>query len=154
MILLTYAISTVCFAFSLYCNNMVLNILSIPAICCFSIVIHEMGHCIGCIINHNAITMVSTPLFAIKGNKVYIANTFIPKCYCGFIKNNNNALAYIGGPIMSLLLILVLTHIMIKTKILVIQWFVIIAGIVFMVNILPYKNNDMMMFCRELRKNK
>lgn len=154
MKIIAYVISLICFVVSLCHYSEILMVLSVPIMVFITVFIHEMGHYIGCKINNNIVTSINTPLFVIKGNKANIINTLFPKCYCGFIKKHNNALAYIGGPIMSLLLILVLIYIMIKTKMVVMRWFVIIAGIAFTVNILPYKNNDMMMFCRELRKNK
>lgn len=152
MCVLIYSLSFICYLLSFFYANFALLVLSIPFLLLLCAIIHELGHCLGCCINSNTITVIATPIFTYNRGKISIVNTFIPKSYCSFIKSKDDSLVYILGPIISLLFVLLTGGIYILFEKHSLAILSIVAIVVFLINIVPGKNGDLISFIKEKNK--
>lgn len=149
MSILLYLPSFICYILSFFYNSIALFVLSIPFLLLLCAIVHELGHCLGCYINSNKITIIVTPLFEYKNGKISIVDTLIPESYCSFVKSENNSLVYILGPIISFLFALLTGVLYILFKRISIAVLVMVAVIAFLINIIPGKNGDLKKFHNE-----
>jgi len=112
--------------------------------------IHELGHCVGCLLTGSAIREVRLPLFRYAAGKVTLSSVISPLSYCVFQKGRDAWLVYLLGPLFSLILwaLVFLAYRLHPSWTLglgCILAFVIAAG-----NLLPFGRNDMAMILREI----
>lgn len=135
-------------------NNLLCAILGILAFIVLLTLFHEMGHALFCKINKNKITRIFICFFYIKDKKIYLTNFFRLQSFCAFIKRKKNAIVYLGGPIISFFVTIIIGILLIYTKICVVLFYLILSLIYSIINIIPYGKSDMILFLEERRTQK
>ena len=147
-------LSIICAIVSLFIGSLFLSLLGIPGIFVISSFFHEMGHMIACFINGNKITKIRVYFLEFSEGKIKLRDKFRLDSSCSFIRSRNDAIVYLGGPIVSFLLTFILLIVGILTQRQV--WFIFFEVFLLRLfrNILTKENNDINNAINENRKSK
>lgn len=147
-----YAVSFLCFLLALTVGDSAAAALgAIPFLVLVCAAIHEAGHCTGCLLTGSAIREVRLPLLQFKEKHIRIRGDLLPNSYCAFRKNRHSWLVYLLGPVFSLVFWCILLAIFLRFPSRMLLFGSILAFLVLLVNVIPYRNNDMAELLRQFR---
>ncbi len=116
-------------------------------------IFHESGHVLGCLINKNKVTGITVSSFSLREGRILIEK--YPSIYgsCSFIRKEKNAIVFMGGPVVSILLSGVL--LMVASS----KWtlpgtklYAAVTVIHCVRNLVPLYQSDMKQFIQEINK--
>lgn len=150
-VLLAYSISLLGFVASLLKTDIGwLMFIGTPFFVLLCAAIHEGGHCIGCLCKGNKITEVSLPFMRMKEGK--LTTTSKLTSYCVFKKSESDVFIYVLGPIFSLLHAAVWFVLYMRFKSMSLFVYLIASALVFIMNMLPIRNNDLQKIIEGLKR--
>lgn len=147
-------LSMICAVLSLFTGRITFSLLGLPGAFIISSFFHEMGHALACGINGNKITKIRVYFLEFTKGKIKLRDEFRLDSSCSFIRTSNDAVVYLGGPIASFLLTLILFIIWLLTRSQVWVIFFEVFLLRLVKNILSKENNDINNAVGEFRKEK
>ena len=148
-----YAGSLVLFGISVYTHSLVFALLGLPFFAVTVSALHEFGHALGCVAQKTKITRIQTALFTIENRRFHIHERPVFGGYCGFIKSENDALVYLGGPLASAVCFgLCLAWLLLTAPNPAALLFTCTAGVHVAKNCLPFGYHDLHLFIKEIKK--
>ena len=150
--LLIYSVSFLCFLlFLILGDSVAVAIGSVPFLVLVCAAIHEAGHCLGCLLTGSPIREVRLPLMRLHPGGLALNEDLRPVSYCSFRKNRHPWLVYLLGPVFSLLFWGILLGCYLFLPCLALLFGSILSLLVFLVNVIPYRNNDMGQLLRHFK---
>lgn len=147
-----YAVSFLCFLLALIAGDSVVAALgAIPFLLLVCAAVHEAGHCTACLLTGSTIREVRLPLLQFKEKHLCISGDLLPNSYCSFHKNRSPWLVYLLGPVFSLVFWCIILVIFLCFPSRMLLFGSILAFLVLLVNVIPYRNNDMAELLRQFR---
>lgn len=146
--------SLIAMILSIIKNDFLLTFFAIPSFFVILTLLHELGHAMFCKLNKNIITRIFVCFFCInmKDKKIYFMDYFRFQSYCAFIKKKNNAIIYLGGPIISIVVTSIIGAYVFETKKYEMIFYFIISVLYTIINIIPYGKSDINSYIEERRK--
>ena len=149
-----YSLSLVSALLSFQYDSIYTTILSCPFLLAFAVTIHELGHALGCFINHNKLLVLRTPFFIYDDSKFDIMPCFTLHFMCLFKKSASNYRVYFAGLFSSFVLFVVFGVCSLLTGSTVFAIGCVLSGGILVINLLPVKGNDMYMVIHEFKKKR
>ena len=149
-----YSLSLVSALLSFQYDSIYTTIPSCPFLLAFAVTVHELGHALGCFINHNKILVLKTPFFIYDNSKFDVMPCFTVNFMCMFKKSANNCIVYFVGLFSSFILFVMLGVCSLLTGSTVFAIGCVLSGGILVINLLPVKGNDMYMVIYEFKKKR
>ena len=148
-----YAASFLLFGISVYTRSLVFALLGLPFFAVTVSISHEFGHALGCKLQKGKLTRIQTALFSIENRRFRIHERPCFGGYCGFIKTENDALVYLGGPLASAICFgLCLTWLLLTRPNPAALLYTVTSGVHLLKNCLPFGHHDLHLFVKEIKK--
>lgn len=153
LLIFLYAVSLVLFGISAATCSLLFALLGLPFFAVTVSVLHEFGHALGCIGQKSKITRIQTALFSIENRRFQIHEKPYFGGYCGFLKSENDALIYLGGPLASALCFgLCLAWLLPTAPNPAALLYTVTSGVHLLKNCLPFGHHDLHLFVKEIKK--
>jgi len=148
-VLLAYGVSLLGFVASLLKPDSVWLVLpGAPFFVLLCATIHEGGHCIGCLGKGNEITEIGLPFLKIRKRKLITTSEMTS--YCKFKKGKSDVFIYALGPVFSLIHAAIWLGVYMRIGNIVTFIYLTASTLVFLINMLPVRNNDLQKIIEEL----
>ena len=116
--------------------------------------LHECGHVLGCKLNRSKLTGVCVVFFGVRQGKLYLLQQPKPESYCTFIRKERNGIVFLGGPVVSLVVTLLVLSLVVTTGSYVWLIYYLVSALHLLKNLIPGRNSDMQMLLKEGKKQK